>query len=79
MFYNDGGEEGEEVLFGTADGKIGLLRLTRQAPHTHWLIDPAAAPASSEGIKARPSTGTVQDIDNYDITGDGVKVKSDDM
>ena len=29
LFYNDGGEEGEEVLFGTADGKIGLLRLTR--------------------------------------------------
>ena len=25
-FCNDGGEEGDEVLFGTADGKVGLLR-----------------------------------------------------
>ena len=29
LFYNDGGENGDEVLYGTEDGKIGLLQLTR--------------------------------------------------
>lgn len=29
LFYNDGGETGDEVLYGTADGKIGLVQLTR--------------------------------------------------
>ena len=29
LFYNDGGEDGDEVLYGTADGKIGLVQLTR--------------------------------------------------
>ena len=29
LFYNDGGEDGDEVLYGTADGKVGLVQLTR--------------------------------------------------
>ncbi len=29
LFYNDGGEGGDEVLYGTADGKVGLVQLTR--------------------------------------------------
>ncbi len=29
LFYNDGGEHGDEVLYGTTDGKIGLVQLTR--------------------------------------------------
>ena len=79
-FYNDGGENGDEVLYGTSDGKIGLIRLTRQEPQTHWLIDPANMPTIggfgiSGGSKSNlmPSTGIVQALDNYDITGDGVK------
>ena len=77
-FYNDGGEDGDEVLFGTADGKVGLLRLTRQEPHTHWLIDPSSNdtnPFSSVkgAFHSSTSHGAVQDMDNYDITGDGVK------
>ena len=29
LFYNDGGEHGDEVLYGTTDGKIGFVHLTR--------------------------------------------------
>jgi len=78
-FYNDGGENGDEILYGTSDGKVGLMKLTRQEPQTHWLIDPATSPtggfAMIGGSKSPlvPSTGIVQAIDNYDITGDGVK------
>ena len=79
-FYNDGGENGDEVLYGTSDGKIGLIRLTRKEPQTHWLVDPANMPTGggfgiTGGSKTNltPSTGIVQALDNYDITGDGVK------
>ena len=53
LFYNDGGENGDEVgfcslprvvhikgvsiqqvLYGTSDGKIGLVQLTRQGPNS---------------------------------------------
>ena len=62
LFYNDGGENGDEVLYGTADGKIGLVQLTRNmGPNTRWLLEPET------------SSGAVQSIDNYDITGDGIK------
>ena len=27
LFYNDGGEKGDEVLYGTSDGKIGLVQV----------------------------------------------------
>ena len=27
LFYNDGGEEGNQVLYGTNDGKFGLVQL----------------------------------------------------
>jgi hypothetical protein len=29
LFYNDGGENGDEILYGTEDGKVGLVQLTR--------------------------------------------------
>ena len=29
LFGNNGGPEGDEVLYGTADGKIGLVQLGR--------------------------------------------------
>ena len=43
LFYNDGGENGDEILYGTADGKVGLVQLTRQGPHTRWLLEPDSA------------------------------------
>ena len=49
---------------------------SRQAPHTHWLIDPSSTASSSGSVKSGPSMGSVHDIDNYDITGDGVKVNN---
>lgn len=61
LFYNDGGEYGDEVLYGTADGKVGLVRLARAGAQHHWLL------------RNDNSSGAVQTIDNYDITGDGVK------
>eukprot|EP00095_Tigriopus_kingsejongensis_P011869 maker-scaffold180_size281610-snap-gene-0.36 protein:Tk11869 transcript:maker-scaffold180_size281610-snap-gene-0.36-mRNA-1 annotation:"bardet-biedl syndrome 7 protein homolog" len=61
LYYNDGGEQGDEVLYGTSDGKIGLMKFNRQGPQTHWLIDKES------------SQGAVLAMDNYDITGDGVK------
>ena len=27
LFYNDGGEDGNQVLYGTTDGRIGLVQL----------------------------------------------------
>jgi hypothetical protein len=38
--------QGDEVLYGTADGKIGLVQLSRQGPHTHWLLEPEATSAN---------------------------------
>ncbi|MPC64960.1 Bardet-Biedl syndrome 7 protein [Portunus trituberculatus] len=29
LFYNDGGENGDQLLYGTSDGKIGLVQLGR--------------------------------------------------
>ena len=57
-----------------------MIRLTRKEPQTHWLVDPANMPTGggfgiTGGSKPNltPSTGIVQALDNYDITGDGVK------
>ncbi len=61
LFYNDGGERGDEVLYGTQDGKVGLVRLNRQGPHTSWLLE-------RDGVHS-----AVQCMDNYDVTADGVR------
>lgn len=61
LFYNDGGEHGDEVLYGTTDGKIGFVHLTRQGPQMQWTME-------REG-----QYGTIQCLDNFDITGDGVR------
>ena len=29
LFCNDGGEQGDEVVYGTSDGRIGLVQVTR--------------------------------------------------
>ena len=61
LFYNDGGESGNEVLFGTSSGQIGSIQLNRYEPNTQWLLE-------KEGVYS-----AVQCLDNYDVTGDGVK------
>ncbi|XP_026796152.3 Bardet-Biedl syndrome 7 protein [Pangasianodon hypophthalmus] len=61
LHNRDGGKDGEEVLYGTADGKLGLVQLTRSAPVPKWEVD-------NEKKK-----GGVLCIDTFDILGDGVK------
>lgn len=33
------GKDGEEVLYGTADGKLGLVQLSHSAPVPKWEVD----------------------------------------
>ncbi|KAB5570977.1 hypothetical protein PHYPO_G00219670 [Pangasianodon hypophthalmus] len=39
LHNRDGGKDGEEVLYGTADGKLGLVQLSRSAPVPKWEVD----------------------------------------
>ncbi|XP_042326280.1 Bardet-Biedl syndrome 7 protein [Sceloporus undulatus] len=57
----NGGDSGEEVLFGTSDGKIGLIQITGVSPVEKWKIG---------NEKKR---GGVLCMDSFDILGDGVK------
>ncbi|KAF7707032.1 hypothetical protein HF521_018250 [Silurus meridionalis] len=61
LHNRDGGKDGDEVLYGTADGKLGLVQLTCSAPVPKWEVD-------NEKKK-----GGVLCIDTFDILGDGVK------
>ncbi|KTG31528.1 hypothetical protein cypCar_00003754, partial [Cyprinus carpio] len=61
LLNRDGGKGGEEVLYGTADGKLGLVQITKSGPITSWELD-------NEKKK-----GGVLCIDTFDIVGDGVK------
>ncbi|XP_075716611.1 BBSome complex member BBS7 [Rhinoderma darwinii] len=57
----DGGDNGEELLYGTSDGKIGLIHIARDSPVPKW------------EIFNEKKRGGVLCIDNFDILGDGVK------
>ncbi|XP_030643563.1 BBSome complex member BBS7 [Chanos chanos] len=61
LHNKDGGKDGEEVLYGTADGKLGLIKIERSAPVTRWEID------------NKKKKGGVLCMDTFDILGDGVK------
>ncbi|XP_034454534.1 Bardet-Biedl syndrome 7 protein [Hippoglossus hippoglossus] len=56
--YNRDG--GEDVLFGTTDGKIGLVQIGEQSAATKWEID------------NDKKKGGILCIDTFDIIGDGV-------
>ncbi|XP_072170884.1 BBSome complex member BBS7-like [Diadema setosum] len=60
LFSNDGGDDGEEVLYGTSDGKIGLVQLNRVSPNHKW------------EIPNEKGSGGILCMDNYDITADGI-------
>ncbi|XP_039866369.1 Bardet-Biedl syndrome 7 protein isoform X1 [Simochromis diagramma] len=53
-------DQGEEILFGTTDGKIGLVEIGELSAATKWEID------------NDKKKGGILCIDNYDIIGDGV-------
>ncbi|KAG5263942.1 hypothetical protein AALO_G00270370 [Alosa alosa] len=57
----DGGKEGEEVLYGTTDGKLGLVKITESSPVSKWEIN---------NDKRK---GGILCIDTFDLVGDGVK------
>lgn len=57
----DGGKEGEEVLYGTTDGKLGLVKITESSPVSKWEIN---------NDKRK---GGILCIDTFDIVGDGVR------
>ncbi|XP_021249835.1 Bardet-Biedl syndrome 7 protein isoform X3 [Numida meleagris] len=57
----DGGNSGEEIVYGTSDGKLGLIQITGSASVPKWEI---------ENEKKR---GGILCIDSFDILRDGVK------
>ncbi|XP_014451711.1 Bardet-Biedl syndrome 7 protein isoform X2 [Alligator mississippiensis] len=57
----NGGDSGEEVLFGTSDGKLGLIQFSRSSPVHKW------------EIRNDKKRGGILCIDTFDIVGDGVK------
>ncbi|XP_072112204.1 Bardet-Biedl syndrome 7 protein isoform X2 [Mobula birostris] len=61
LHNGNGGDSGEELIYGTSDGKIGLVQLTKSSPIHRWEI-------SNE--KKR---GGALCVDYYDILGDGVR------
>ncbi|GFQ74385.1 bardet-Biedl syndrome 7 protein homolog [Trichonephila clavata] len=61
LYQNDGGDTGEDLLYGTTDGKVGLVSVGRAACTHRW------------EIPNNKKHGGILSIDNYDITGDGIK------
>ncbi|OBS70111.1 hypothetical protein A6R68_01350 [Neotoma lepida] len=57
----DGGDSGEDLLFGTSDGKLGLIQITTSKPIHKW------------EIRNDKKRGGILCIDSFDIMGDGVK------
>ncbi|WAQ99051.1 BBS7-like protein [Mya arenaria] len=60
LYGNDAGEDGTELLFGTSDGRVGLVQIGRDCPSHRW------------ELPNEKRNGGVLCIDNYDITADGV-------
>ncbi|XP_074649766.1 BBSome complex member BBS7-like [Tubulanus polymorphus] len=61
LYGNDGGDDGTDVLYGTSDGKIGLVSINRETPEHRW------------ELPNEKRNGGVLCLDNFDITADGVK------
>ncbi|ERE90914.1 putative Bardet-Biedl syndrome 7 protein like protein [Cricetulus griseus] len=61
LHNGDGGDSGEGLLFGTSDGKLGLIQITISKPIHKW------------EIRNDKKRGGILCIDSFDIMGDGVK------
>ncbi|XP_008266138.2 BBSome complex member BBS7 isoform X2 [Oryctolagus cuniculus] len=61
LYNGNGGNSGEDILFGTSDGKLGLIQITASKPIHKW------------EIRNEKKRGGVLCIDSFDIVGDGVK------
>ncbi|XP_042226350.1 Bardet-Biedl syndrome 7 protein homolog isoform X2 [Homarus americanus] len=69
LFYNDGGENGDQLLYGTSDGKIGLVQLGRGSASHRWVCESG----SSAGNASTLRHGGITCMDHHDMTGDGVR------
>nr|XP_045592027.1 Bardet-Biedl syndrome 7 protein homolog isoform X1 [Procambarus clarkii]XP_045592028.1 Bardet-Biedl syndrome 7 protein homolog isoform X1 [Procambarus clarkii] len=69
LFYNDGGENGDQLLYGTSDGKIGLVQLGRGSANHRWVCENG----SGVGNSSTSRHGGVTCMDHHDITGDGIR------
>lgn len=56
----DAGLSGKEILYGTSDGKIGLIEMNADEPLPKWEL------ANDRRL------GGVSCLDSYDITNDGI-------
>ncbi|PIK61079.1 putative Bardet-Biedl syndrome 7 protein [Apostichopus japonicus] len=61
LFSEEGGEMGDEVLYGTTDGKIGLVHIDRSTPSLRW------------GVPNDKRLGGILCMDNFDMSGDGIE------
>ncbi|BFZ14686.1 hypothetical protein BsWGS_17726 [Bradybaena similaris] len=60
LYGNNGGEEGNEILYGTSDGRVGLLQIGPLVSNHRW------------EMTNEKRGGGVLCLDNYDITADGI-------
>ncbi|XP_042193764.1 Bardet-Biedl syndrome 7 protein isoform X1 [Callorhinchus milii] len=61
LHNGNGGNSGEEIIYGTSDGKLGLVQITGNSPVHLW-----------EMLNEK-KRGGILCIDYFDILGDGVK------
>lgn len=60
LYNGDGGINGRELVYGTSDGKVGLIELGLEEPQQKWEL---ANEKKYSGVSC---------VDCYDITSDGV-------
>jgi len=60
LYGNTGGEDSNEILYGTSDGRIGMLQIGTLVPSHRW------------EMPNDKRNGGVLCLDSYDITADGV-------
>ncbi len=60
LYNRDGGFTGREVLYGTSDGKCGLIELSLDEPVPKWEM------ANEKRLNG------ISNIDSFDVTNDGI-------
>jgi Bardet-Biedl syndrome 7 protein len=60
LYNRDGGFTGREVLYGTSDGKCGLIELSLEEPIPKWELN------------NEKRLGGITCIDSFDVTNDGI-------
>ncbi|KAA0187484.1 hypothetical protein HAZT_HAZT007675 [Hyalella azteca] len=70
LFYGDAGETGDLVLYGTTDGRLGLIQLGRSAASHRWVCDTSSLGSGPGGGAAATTTaGGITCMDHHDMTG----------